>query len=295
MDSSTIEFVAIDVETANPDYASICQVGFAFFEAGKLIENFAYLVDPEDWFDDVNISIHGITRAEVKGEMKYPAIHKIMENDLPGSVFACHTAFDRVAFKRAADKYNLEPLDNTWIDTARVVRRAWPEFAQRGYGLNNITYHLGIKYKEHDAGEDARAAGLVLLAAIEKTGLDINDWFARIKKPLDLSATPSYSVSPIKLSGNPEGPLYGETIVFTGALSMARREAADLAAATGCNVNPTVTKHTTILVLGDLDKWKLAGHNRSSKQRKAEKWILKGKQIRIIGEADFKHITELND
>ena len=284
------DFIAIDVETANPDYSSICQIGFAFLEDGKLIENFAYLVDPEDWFDDVNISIHGITPEDVEGEMKYPAVHEIIVNDLSGYVFACHTAFDRVAFKRAADKYNLEPLDNIWLDTARVVRRAWPKFAQRGYGLNNITQHLGIKYKEHDAGEDARAAGLVLLAAIEKTGLDIDGWLDRIKKPLDISVPSSTN---IKLDGNPEGPLYGETIVFTGALSMSRREAADIAAAAGCNVRPTVTKQTTILVLGDLEKWKLAGYNRSSKQRRAEKWISKGKHIRIIGEADFKHITYL--
>jgi len=293
MDRRNIDFIAIDVETANPDYSSICQIGFAFFEDGKLIENFAYLIDPEDWFADTNILIHGISPEDVEGEMKYPTVHEIMSNDLSGYVFACHTAFDRVAFKQAAGKYNLEPLDNTWLDTARVVRRAWPEFAQSGYGLTNIARYLGIKYSAHDAGEDARAAGLVLLAAIEKTDLDINDWFARIKKPLDLSTTPF--ASSIKLSGNPEGPLYGETIVFTGTLSMSRREAADLAAAAGCNVIPNVNKNTTILVLGDHDKWKLAGHNRSSKQRKAERWIEKGKPIRIIGETDFKHITELNE
>jgi len=288
------DFIAIDVETANPDYASICQIGFAFFEDGKLIEVFTYLVDPEDWFDETNILIHGIGPEDVEGELKYPAIHEIMEKDLSGNVFICHTAFDRVAFKQAADKYNLAPLNNIWLDTARVVRRAWPEYALKGYGLNNITRHLGIKYKAHDAGEDARAAGLVLLAAIEKTGLNINGWFDRVQNPLDLTATHSYSSSSIKLSGDPEGTLFGETLVFTGTLSMSRREAADLAAAAGCNVQPSVNKHTTILVLGDQDKWKLAGRTKSSKQRKAERMISKGKPIRIIGETDFKQITESN-
>ena len=284
------DFVAIDVETANPDYSSICQIGIAFFEDGKFIDVFTYLVDPEDWFDDTNILIHGITPKDVEGELKYPAVHEIMETDLSGNVFICHTAFDRIAFKRAADKYNLEPLDNIWLDTAKVVRRAWPEFGHSGFGLHNITKHLGIKYTQHDAGEDARAAGLVLLAAIKETGLDINGWLDRVKKPLDKLAPSS---SNIKLNGNPEGPLYGETIVFTGKLSMSRREVADLAAAAGCNVIPNVTKNTTILVLGDQDKWKLAGHNRSSKQRKAERMILKGHPIRIISETDFKHITNL--
>ena len=59
------DFIAIDVETANPDYASICQIGFAFFEDGKLIENFTYIIDPEACFNDTNILNLGITPEDV--------------------------------------------------------------------------------------------------------------------------------------------------------------------------------------------------------------------------------------
>ena len=48
-----------------------------------------------------------------------------------------------------------------------------------------------------------------------------------------------------------------------------------------------VTRDTTILVVGDQDIRVLAGHDKSSKHRKAEKLIREGYSIRIIGESDF--------
>jgi DNA polymerase-3 subunit epsilon len=91
--------------------------------------------------------------------------------------------------------------------------------------------------------------------------------------------------------GNPEGPFAGETVVFTGALVITRREAADLAAGAGCDVADGVTKATTLLVVGDQDIRKLAGQEKSSKHRKAEALIAKGQAIRILGESDFQRIV----
>ena len=67
-----MQFVAIDVETANPDMGSICQIGLAKFVDGQLAEEWSTLVDPEDYFDDVNISIHGIELRMVRGQPKLP-------------------------------------------------------------------------------------------------------------------------------------------------------------------------------------------------------------------------------
>ena len=56
-----MNFVAIDVETANADLASICQIGLVTIRAGDTAEKWSTLVDPEDFFDEINIDIHGIT------------------------------------------------------------------------------------------------------------------------------------------------------------------------------------------------------------------------------------------
>jgi DNA polymerase-3 subunit epsilon len=46
-----------------------------------------------------------------------------------------------------------------------------------------------------------------------------------------------------------------------------------------------------MLVVGDQDVRKLAGHEKSSKHVKAEQLIAKGQSIRILGESDFLRIV----
>jgi len=62
------------------------------------------------------------------------------------------------------------------MDTAQVVRNAWDQFRQKGYKLDKIATYLGIEFSHHDALEDARTAALVLLRAVEETGLSVRQW-----------------------------------------------------------------------------------------------------------------------
>lgn len=182
-------FAALDVETANPDLASICQVGVVTFTDGQVTGSWQSLVDPEDDFDPVNVSIHGIDADMVAGAPRFADLISDLEPLLDHAVLATHTAFDRVALSKARTKYGLDPVTCEWLDTARVCRRAWPRFARRGYGLRPVAQHFGIGFKHHDALEDARAAGEILLRAILDTGLGITDWIARVKQPLVPGAT----------------------------------------------------------------------------------------------------------
>lgn len=290
-----MRFVAVDVETANADMASICQIGIAVFDDGQLVEEWSSLVDPEDYFDFVNIDIHGITDDDVAGQPTFPEIAAILGSYLNEHISVCHTHFDRVSVGRAAAKYGLDNFDATWLDSARVARRAWEECAWSGYGLANVCKLISYQFKHHDALEDAKAAGHVMLAAMEKTGLSISDWLLRVSRPIDLTHSSATGAPTITREGNPDGHLFGEVMVFTGALGMARREAADLAAQLGCKVAASVTKKTSILVVGDQDISKLAGKDKSSKHRRAEELIVKGQMIRIIKESDFLEMSRTVD
>jgi DNA polymerase-3 subunit epsilon len=284
-----MDFVAIDVETANADMASICQIGVAKYSDGKLIKEWSSLVDPEDYFDFINVDIHGITEEEVEGKPTFPELVSQLSSLLDGAVCVSHTHFDRVSIARALEKYGLPDFKTTWLDSARVARRAWEEFSWGGYGLANVCDKIGYEFKHHDALEDAKASGRVLLAAIERTGLDISAWLKRVNQPIDPNNVSTGAA--IKRDGNPEGELYGEILVFTGALEIPRREAADLAASIGCAVAAGVTKKTTLLVVGDQDISKLAGKEKSTKHIKAEQLIKKGQSIRILKESDFKELV----
>jgi DNA polymerase-3 subunit epsilon len=283
-----MNFVAVDVETANADLSSICQIGVASFRDGMLNDSWASLVNPRDYFDAINVSIHGIDEQTVRASPDWSQTYQKVSSLLNGKIVVSHTPFDRAALLRACDKIKVAHCDCQWLDSARVVRRAWPVFSRSGYGLANVAAAFRIEYKAHDALEDARCAGEILLRAIAETGLSIDQWLERVRKPIDESAS-----LPITREGNTEGPLHGEVLVFTGALLLPRHQAADLAATAGCEVAASVTKHTTLLVVGDQDIRKLAGHDKSLKHRKAEGLIAKGQNIRIITESDFQHIVTM--
>ena len=51
-----MKYLALDVETANADYSSICQIGIAEFENGKVIDKWSSFINPESYFDPFNIN-----------------------------------------------------------------------------------------------------------------------------------------------------------------------------------------------------------------------------------------------
>jgi DNA polymerase-3 subunit epsilon len=57
----------------------------------------------------------------------------------------------------------------------------------------------------------------------------------------------------------------------------------------------SVSKKTTLLVVGDQDARRLAGQEKSSKHRKAEELVKRGEPIRIITETDFQQLVAAHD
>lgn len=286
-----LTFNAIDVETANADRASICQIGIVHVRDGKVEDQWQSLINPEDWFDPLNTWIHGIEEADVRNSPTIPDVREELRSRLRGSVLVSHTAFDRIAFERAMTRYDLEQLQVRWLDSAKVVRRAWPEkYGRKGYGLKNVAKDLDISFKHHNALEDAKAAAEIMLRACDSTETDIDDWLYRVTRPIFSSSSPTNNQN---REGNEEGSLFGETIMFTGALTVPRREAADMAVEAGCSVVHNVSKKVTILVVGNQDESRLRGYEKSSKHRKAEELIDKGVDIQVLSETDFFEIMEL--
>ncbi|MBI4799817.1 MAG: transposase [Desulfarculus sp.] len=283
-----MEFIAIDVETANADMSSLCQIGIACYKGGQLVDEWKTYLNPEDFFDEINIEIHGIDEDTVKNSPTFPHVTSNVYGYLDGKIAVCHTHFDRVALSQVCLKYDLRPPKCTWLDTARVARRAWQKFARKGYGLHNVCNSLGYQFQHHDALEDAKAAAHILLSASKDAGIDVQNWLVRVQQPIE----PRKLSEPIAREGNPDADFFGEVMVFTGALSIPRREAANLAATYGFSVDSGVTKKTTIIVVGDQDIKRLAGHEKSLKHRKAEELIKNGQPIKILRETDFMALVK---
>lgn len=289
------DFIALDVETANMDLWSICQVGLASFKGGQLVDSWVSLIDPECPFDSLNIEIHGITPQMVEGSIKHNEMLKLMEQKLSDNNIVHHTHFDRVAFNQLSLRLGVKAIDCTWLDSSRVARYTWDEVRFRGYGLSNLASMLNIsQIKPHDALDDAKTAGLILLKAIEISNKPLSLWIENSNKNYSMWGTPRHKYHELaSTEPNQNGPLFGEVLVFTGALSIPRIQAASLAFNLGCNIDERVNRETTLLVVGDQDSSRLAGYQKSSKHRKAEELIAKGQPIRIINESDFLSMIQI--
>jgi DNA polymerase III subunit epsilon len=79
-----MDFVAIDVETANADLASICQIGIAHFSNGVLASEWKSYVDPQDHFDEMNVSVHGIDASIVAGAPTFDGLVGTIKESLNG-------------------------------------------------------------------------------------------------------------------------------------------------------------------------------------------------------------------
>ncbi|AWY20089.1 3'-5' exoribonuclease [Moraxella bovis] len=277
-------FVVIDVETANANLSSICQIGIAVFDGETLIDEYVSLVNPQTYFDIMNVSIHGIDEADVQHAPTISEIEPIIRQYFAQGVVCSYGSFDRTALDRAIGN-----IPSVWLDITKVVRRTWDKFAWAGYGLASMSDYLNIELNNHhDALSDAKVAGQVLACAMRETRFDLDGIIKRANQTLTLN----YENSRTKLKGNPDGEYYGETLVFTGVLSIPRSEATVLANAKGFDVSPSVNSKTNYLVKGLAEPEKLNGKDMSTKESKALTLIQKGQDIIFLSEEDFFNLIK---
>jgi DNA polymerase-3 subunit epsilon len=277
----TYRFVAVDVETANRNQGSICQIGMALVSSDGRIDTVGILIDPEQDFEDFNVDLHGIDEETVRGALTFDLALQTLRPFLERHILIQHSSFDKQAFNAACASCGIPTLRAKWLDSVQIARRAWPELkGNGGHGLANLKDHLNLEFEHHDAEEDARAAAEVTLLAEGKTGQS----FSELSEPKKRQH--QYQPS-LAVEGNQQGPLYGHVACFTGQLTMSRVEAATFAAGAGIAVKTGVSKKVTLLVVGDQDMTLLAGHDKSSKHRRAEELMEQGHEIKIVGESEF--------
>lgn len=280
-----LDFIALDVETANEDYASICQIGVALVMDGKVCDTWGTYVNPGTHF--TNTWRHGIDKDTVRGAPDFPHAINDLYPLLHRQVMVHHSGFDRTALTQAADKHQVQLPAMTMIDSARMVRRVNRKFVRSGFGLDNLCHEYGIPADgRHDAVGDARIAAQLVIKLLQESNTTIADW-ASMKKRTD----GSYQ-SRVMLDGNPEGPLAGTTFVFTGSLQTPRLEAARMAADLGANVRETVNAKATYLVVG-LPSWHQRKDRKfSTKHLAALKLQSEGSPIQILDEQEFTNLVE---
>lgn len=265
------DFVVVDVETACSRVSSICQIGIVGFKNG--IETFAYetLIDPLDHFSSFNTRIHGITSDHVVGAPTFGDVHSTINAHLAGRITVAHSFFDKGALGAACAIHQRDVIGTTWLDSVRVAKRAWPELPS--HRLNVLSKFLGIRHKHHDALSDARAAGIVIVRAIEHTGMGLSGWLA----PARARRGPAPKAAA-------DGPLKGERVALLGAARDGKL--ARCLAGAGARIMSGVGTTTTMLVISDDQPFGrfVSGH---AEYRRAEEMRKQGASIKIVLETEM--------
>ena len=170
-----MKFYSLDVETANHDQSTICQIGVGVFEDGELVDTWKTYIDPESSFHWYFTQIHGISARTVKGHPKFPKVYPELRRMFENNIVVHHSPFDRVAFRKVFERYGLEPFEVQWMDSIRVARHTW-EGMEGGYNLSNLASYLDIEFQHHDALEDSITCGKIVVEASKKSNIGFADF-----------------------------------------------------------------------------------------------------------------------
>lgn len=305
----SLDFCAIDFETANAFRGSPCAVGLARVVDGQIVETRRLLMQPPegyDSFDPFNIWIHGITPDMVKGQPRFAQrLPEILAFACGLPLVAHNAAFDIGVIRDACDASGIGWPTLSYACTLVLSRRTYDLLS---YALPWVAEAAGVTLEDHhDPSADATCdAGIMLAIAAARSASCVDEVLTACHCTLgELSPDRWGSCRHLGLSGsivplanhaaNPTHPFFGQEMVFTGTLASMTRECAwELVAERGGQPAPGVTKHTNILVMGYQDVRVLRpGETLSAKARKASELRACGQRIELLGEEDFVQLLEL--
>lgn len=284
-----VDFLAFDVETASTARASICAIGGAVGIDGGVHLGFSSLVNPECAFNGYNIGIHGIRPADVEDEPTLPGLWNSLVELFGGETLVAHSAgFDVGALRSSAHRYDLELPDIEVYCSVEIAKRVWPSLPS--YRLAYLGQILGIEFKHHDAGDDARACAMVVLAAEQQLGVaSLQELVSAIGlHPRRLGGVRHSITSPSDRAPRDLHPLLGKRVCFTGTMdSMTRPEAVASLEDVGGESKPGVSKLIDYLVIGDGPYADFLNGIMTSKPAKAIELVAEGYGVEIIPEHEF--------
>ena len=124
---------------------------------------------PESVFDE-DLAIRLITGAP--NSVPVSNSGRARRSTPPLSATVAPSFFDKGALGAACATHEQAVIEATWLDSVRVAKRAWPELPS--HRLNVLTKFRSVRHKHHDA----RAAGMVIVRAIEHTGIELAGWLS---------------------------------------------------------------------------------------------------------------------
>lgn len=322
-----MDFVAIDFETANSNRTSICSMGLAFVENGRIVNDMEYLIKPYPFeFNPYNVKVHGITENDVKNALCF---HEVWEHIYPllqDKVLVAHNAsFDMSVLRQTLEHYKVKVPGFDFFCTYQLSKKAFPTLAS--HRLDVVSTYCNISFNHHNARSDARACAEILCNVFNNSNCcsfdDIENNYNLVRgyfDDLEYFPCSSFSSCYIKPSNEVTNPLYmpqpevsasrankyksikelknisdfcidddfnGKYFCFTGTLLSMTRSKAWEIVATGGGIAQDGINKNTNVLVVGLQDYSRLNGTLSSKMKKAYELKEKGQDIQIVAENDF--------
>jgi DNA polymerase III epsilon subunit-like protein len=308
----TIDFIALDFETANKFRGSPCSVGVVVVQNSEIIEEYDLLMKPpeatgpED-FDDFNVALHGIDWGKVKDQPSFLEVWNSLLPTIGNLPLVAHNAAFDIGVLRDSLDISGAPWPNLNYACTLVASRRLLKIPS--YSLPYVAAELNVALgKHHDALSDAKAAAGIMIELCKRSHAnDVDSFLESVSVKWGKISEGNWSGSTVRqryirnelplprTTADKDHFLFGQHVVITGALpsGILRSRAQERIAYFGATPQENVTKETSLLVVGDIDPHRLApGSAISSKMKKAIKLQSEGQAIEIMAGFDFLPLLE---
>ena len=291
---SVRNYVVFDTETTGLDGKTdrIVEIALLKVVDGRIVDEFCVLVNPERHISACASAVNHIYDEDVRTAPTYDRVGPIVARFLGNCYLIGHNIDFDLSFMPALMKSVHLEQDISWhcIDTVALARKAFP--GAPNYKLQTLIKYLKIDtYDAHRARADA-VATLELFEKCRAALVQIDPLRATTSHQDKQKYYSSISVKPSEIvptkEVNPNNPLFGKNLVFTGDLSIARKEAYQMAINCGATIKTTISKKVDYLVVGAQDLSVVGEDGLSGKQEKALQMNAAGKaHIEFIDEQQF--------
>jgi len=168
----TLDFTAIDFETANSPRASACSVGLVKVRGGRVVDSASWFIRPplgHDAFNEWNTRIHGIVEADCADAALWGDQFADLVAFAGDDYFVAHNAgFDMGVIAAACAASRVEVPAYRYLCSLQVARKT---YHLDSYKLPVAAMAAGFEdFAHHDALADAQACAAIVVHAAARHG-----------------------------------------------------------------------------------------------------------------------------
>ena len=170
----SLDFTAIDFETANGSPASPCAVGLVRIRDSKIVDSLELLFqppEPHNWFSEANIRVHGITPKMIDSAATFSEALEGMLGFIDSDLLVAHNAsFDMGVLSASAKAISKELPEIFYGCSLKIARKT---YNLDSYRLNAVAYAVGHEeFEHHNALADSEACARIVIHAANRHGVE---------------------------------------------------------------------------------------------------------------------------